>query len=72
MATRKVTTLAVDNKFFKDIFEIERKKMQDKIGIGNLSQANFSKMIKGLKIKQPKQDLSQVNTKFKRGIYGKI
>ncbi len=72
MSTRKVTTLAVDNKFFKDIFEIERKKMQDKIGIVNLSQANFSKMIKGLKIKQPKQDLSQVNTKFKRGIYGKI
>ena len=72
MSTRKVTTLAVDNKFFRDIFEIERKKMQDKIGIVNLSQANFSKMIKGLKIKQPKQDLSQVNTKFKRGIYGKI
>ena len=39
--------------------------MQDKIGLGNLSQANFSKMIKGFKIKQPRQDLSQVNTRFK-------
>ncbi|KKM63713.1 hypothetical protein LCGC14_1508680 [marine sediment metagenome] len=65
MAQRKITTLAVDNQFFKNIFEKERKKMQDKIGLGNLSQANFSKMIKGFKIKQPRQDLSQVNTRFK-------
>ena len=65
MAQRKVTTLAVDNQFFTNIFEKERKKMQDKIGLGNLSQANFSKMIKGFKIKQPRQDLSQVNTRFK-------
>ncbi len=63
---RKVTTLAVDNKFFDNIFEKERKKMQDKIGVGNLSQANFSKMIKGLKIRQPKQNLSELNTSFGR------
>lgn len=66
MATRKIRTLAVDKKFFNDIFEKERKKMQDKIGLGNLSQTNFSKMIKGLKIKQPKQNLSQINTRFVR------
>lgn len=62
---RKITTVAVDNKFFRDIFEIERMKMQKKIGISNLSQANFSKMIKGFKIKQPKQDLSQINTRIR-------
>ncbi len=72
MAARKVTTLAVDNQFFKNIFEKERKKMQDKIGLGNLSQANFSKMIKGFKIRQPKQDFSQINTNFKRGKNVKI
>ncbi len=66
MVNRKVTTLAVDNKFFNNIFEKERKKMQDKIGLGNLSQPNFSKMIKGFKIKQPKQDLSEVKTNFRR------
>lgn len=69
---RKVTTLAVDNKFFNNIFEIERKKMQGKLGLPNLSQTNFSKMIQGLKIKQPKQNLSQVNTRFKRGINDKV
>ncbi len=62
---RKITTVAVDLKFFDDIFETERKKMQKKIGISNLSQANFTKMIKGFKIKQPRQDLSQINTKIK-------
>lgn len=63
---RKITTVAVDNKFFDNIFEKERVKMQEKIGISNLSQADFSKMIKGFKIKQPKQDLSQINTRIKR------
>ncbi len=72
MAQRKVTTLAVDNQFFKNIFEKERKKMQNKIGLDNLSQANFTKMIKGFKIKQPRQDLSQVNTRFKRRRNAKI
>ena len=46
--------------------------MQDKIGLGNLSQANFSKMIRGFKIRQPKQDLSQINTRFRRGRNVKI
>ena len=65
MAIKKVI-MAVDLKFFDNIFERERKKMQEKIGVHNLSQANFTKMIKGFKIRQPKQDLSQVNTKIKR------
>ncbi len=46
--------------------------MQEKIGVGNLSQANFSKMIRGFKIRQPKQNLSEVNTRFKRGRNVKI
>ena len=58
-------TLAVDPKFFKDLFEEERKKMQKKIGITNLSQPNFTKMIIGFKLKQPKMDVSQVNTRVK-------
>ena len=65
MASKKVT-LAVDPIFFNKIFEKERKKMQLKIGVSNLSQTNFTKMIQGFKIRQPKQDLSKLNTKVKR------
>ncbi len=65
MATKKVT-IAVDEKFFKNIFDKERINMQNKIGLTNLSQTNFTKMIKGFKIRQPKMDLSQVNTRIKR------
>ena len=65
MVNKKVS-LAVDLKFFDNIFEKERKKMQEKIGVDNLSQANFTKMIKGLKIRQPKQNLSELNTKGRR------
>lgn len=63
---RKIKTLAVDLKFFDDIFERERRKMQEKIGVQNLSQPDFSKMIKGFKIRQPKQNLSQINTRIKK------
>lgn len=64
MAIKKVT-VAVDSKFFREIFEKERRKMQRKIGVSNLSQPNFTKMIKGFNIRQPKQNLSQVNTRIK-------
>lgn len=53
MGTRKVT-IAVDEQFFKNIFEKQRKQLQTKLGLVNLSQGNFSKMIKGLKIRTPK------------------
>ncbi len=33
--------------------------MQEKIGMGNLSHSNFTKMITGLKIKEPKLDFSK-------------
>jgi len=71
MVSKKVL-LAVDRKFFNNVFEIQRKKMQEKIGVINLSQANFTKMIKGFKIREPKQDLSQFNPKIGRKRNGKI
>ena len=71
MAIKKVS-LAVDPKFFDNVFERERRQMQKKIGLSNLSQANFTKMIKGFKIKEPKIDLSQVNTRIKRKKNDKI
>lgn len=71
MVSKKVL-LAVDHKFFTNVFEMERRKMQEKIGVINLSQANFTKMIKGFKIKQPKQDFSQFNPKIGRKRNAKI
>ncbi len=71
MAIKKVS-LAVDPKFFNNVFERERRQMQKKIGLDNLSQANFTKMIKGFKIREPKIDLSQVNTRIKRKKNGKL
>ena len=63
---RKKVIVAVDPKFFSNVFEKERKQMQKKIGLNNLSQTNFSKMIKGFKIRKPKQNLSEFNPKIKR------
>ena len=68
----KKTLIAVDKVFFDKVFEKGRKKMQEKIGVINLSQANFTKMIMGFKIRQPKQDFSHFNTKIKRGKNVKI
>ena len=65
MAKKKVT-IAVDSRFFDNLFEKERKKMQEQIGIKNLSQTAFSGMIQGLKIRKPKIDLSKLNTKVLR------
>jgi len=49
MATRKIKTIAVDERFFKNIFEEHRKSLQTEMGIKNLSQTNFTKMITGFK-----------------------
>ncbi len=65
MANKKVT-IAVDLKFFNNVFEQERKKMRDQIGLDNLSQPDFSRMIKGFKMRKPKIDLSKLNTKIMR------
>ena len=66
MGIRTVKTIAVDKKFFENIFEQQRKKLQLQLGIQNLSQANFTKMIKGLDIIKPKQNVSNIKMR-KRG-----
>ena len=66
MAARKVTTIGVDKKFFDNIFEIQRRKLQEQLGITNLSRTNFTKMIKGFKLIKPKKDLQKVK-RSKRG-----
>ncbi len=68
----KKTSLSVDKVFFDKVFEKERIKMQNKIGVINLSQANFTKMIKGFKIKEPRQDFSQFNPRIGRKRNAKI
>tara|TARA_R100001530_G_scaffold112862_2_gene79850 strand:+ start:9837 stop:10094 length:258 start_codon:yes stop_codon:yes gene_type:complete len=66
MATRKVV-IAVDEKFFNNIFEKQRRKLQRELGIMNLSQANFTKMIQEIKLTPIKKD--KFNSKIqKRGI----
>jgi len=55
----KNKVIAVDEKFFINVFEKQRKILQDQLGITNLSQPNFSKMIKGFKVITPKKDISK-------------
>ncbi len=65
MSSRKVT-IAVDEQFFKNIFEKQRKQLQNQLGIINLSQPNFTKMIRGLKVIVPKKEVSNFKTKRKK------
>jgi len=58
--------ISVDEKFFNNIFETQRKKLQQQLGVINLSQANFTKMITGLKIKQLKYNNKKVNIRKKK------
>ncbi len=53
----------VDPKFFENIFEQKRRQMQERLGLINLTQANFTKMIKDIKIRMPKQNLAKVKLK---------
>lgn len=65
MATKRRTTIAVDNSFFEKIFEQKRMSLQKELGLNNLSQTNFSKMIIGLKIKKLK--INPIVLQKKRG-----
>ena len=65
MTSGKKKTIAVDKKFFETIFEQERTKLQLRLGIGNLSQTNFTKMIKGFKMKKIKP--LKIQSKLKMG-----
>lgn len=54
MANRKrnIVSISVDKSFFENSFEPARKRMQKKLGITNLGQAKFTKIIDrgGLKL----------------------
>ena len=63
MALKKVV-IAVDEKFFTDIFEKQRIKLQKELGVINLSQANFTKMIRGLQMKPLKINISKFKLKI--------
>ena len=51
---KSIKHIMVDKHFFDNLFEVKRKKLQKQLGLMNLSQSDFTKMITGLKIKQPK------------------
>ena len=63
---QKKVVIAVDKKFFDNIFEKKRKEMQNKIGIKNLSQSNFTKLIKGFELNIPKQVPPKINKRRKK------
>ena len=64
--SREIKIIAVDVKFFENIFEKERKQLQKKLGVINLSQPKFTKMIMELKMIPPKKDFSKFKIKKKR------
>ena len=64
MVVRKVT-IAVDKRFFENVFEKGRKKMQKQLGVTNLSQANFTKMIRELKLDHPQNKIPKFKLKNK-------
>lgn len=69
MATRKTKTIAVDEKFFNNVFEKHRRDLQKQLGVMNLSQANFTKMIKGLQLTPLKKPI-QIKIKKRRKTNG--
>lgn len=66
MAKKRKTKIAVDQKFFETIFEPQRKKMQSELGVLNLSQANFSQMVVGLKLKPLKKTIIKMKKPRRR------
>ena len=71
MASRKVT-IAVDEKFFKNVFEKQRKTLQLKLGVINLSQTNFTKMIKGFEMIKERKPNASLKKRRKRNDFFKI
>jgi len=63
MGARRTKIIAVDEKFFNTIFEKQRKKLQSQLGITNLSQPNFTKMIRGFKMTPLKKNIIKPNIK---------
>ena len=69
---RKKVIIAVDKKFFDNQFEKERIKMQKRLGLINLPQATFTKMIVGLKVQMPKFDINIDKRRKKKNVKIKI
>lgn len=65
---RKVVTVNVDRMFFDNIFEPARKKAQDQLGISNLGQAKFTKMIErsGMKLDIKLKDIGVTNVRKRK------
>lgn len=65
---RKVVTIGVDKMFFDNIFEPARRRAQDQLGISNLGQANFTKMIErsGMNLNIKLKDIGVKNVKRKK------
>lgn len=62
-AGRKNVVINVDRGFFKNLFEVERKKLQKTLGV-SLGQQKFTKMIQGFKLKvKPFKTLKRGNGK---------
>jgi hypothetical protein len=57
MANRKITQIAVDSDFFKNVFEPSRKNYEKKLKI-KISQPKFTKMLmnNGFRFNMPKLD----------------
>ena len=65
MVNRKVV-IRVDKNFFDNVFEKQRKQLQKKLGIMNLSQTNFTKMVGRLELKLPKNTQPKLKRKIKK------
>ena len=50
MASRPVI-IAVDRDFFTNVFEKKRKQLQKQLGVVNLSQTKFTRLIKEMNVK---------------------
>ncbi len=60
---RRKVTITSDELFFDRIFEPERKKLQNKLGLSNLSQPNFTAILANVKA-QFKFKLPKIDKKF--------
>jgi len=66
MALKRIKTIAVDEKFFNEVFEKQRKELQKQLGVINLSQPNFTKLIEGITIKKLKTNISNFPKKRRK------
>ena len=63
---RKSVTIQVDKNFFENIFEPERKKLQNQLGMHKFTQSNFTSYLEraGLKLKYKMKKPKVVSKRF--------